>query len=153
MGIVDLPSDLTDTDMNNTIHPQGADFAVGDRGADVLNLGGKCRRPMWISGSPAGFCDAAANGPQLPLEVLRKTRGWNDAPYCFGPCCPDHGGPRNGEPIVFQDGRTPEGRPMWCAVMPGFRNLQEDAAGFHANPNIAISELSEELARCQGTPA
>lgn len=105
--------------------------------------GGKCRVPMWCVGTPAGFCDKPAFGPQLPRKLLLLNRGWHrgEAPYCFGPCCPDHGGPREGEPILFQDGYTEEGRPMWCAVMPGFENLQESPAGFDGDPDRAIAAL------------
>lgn len=35
---------------------------------------------------------------------------------------------------------------MFCAVMPGFRNLQEDAAGFDENGNRAIAKLRAGLA-------
>lgn len=105
--------------------------------------GGKCRVPMWMAGCPAGHCDKPANGPQLPFEVLRHERGWQrrDAPYCFGPCCPNHGGPNANEPILFMDGTTPEGRVMWCAVMPDFENLQESPAGFDGDGNKAIAAL------------
>lgn len=103
--------------------------------------GGKCRVPMWMMGSPAGFCGELAFGPQLPSEVLRDERGWQDSPYCHGPCCPKHGGPKEGEPIVFQDGYTKQGRRMWCAVMPDFENLQESPAGFDGNGNVAIANL------------
>lgn len=66
---------------------------------------GKCRVPMWMGGSPSGFCGEAANGPQLPMEVLFWARAWRtqDRPYCHGPCCPNHGGPRDGEPILFAE--------------------------------------------------
>lgn len=116
-------------------------------------FGGKCRRPMWIGGSPAGFCDQPAFGPQLPLEVLQETRARYDRPYCFGPCCPTHGGPKDGDPIVFEDGLTAHGRPMYCAVMPGFRNLQEDPAGFDGNGNVAINKLRAAIAKATGASA
>ena len=106
--------------------------------------GGACRVPMWMSGSPAGFCGDAAYGPQLPRSVLveRSSRYLLDRPaYCHGPCCPAHGGPKQGEPIVFQDGLTKEGRIMWCAVMPDFQNLQESPAGFDRNALVALRNL------------
>lgn len=111
--------------------------------------GGKCRVPMWMAGFPAGFCDVPANGPQLPMEVLFWSRAWRaeDRPYCFGPCCPNHGGPKDGEPIVFQDGYTEKGRQMWCAVMPDFEDLQISPAGFSGNGNEAIRLLREEIAK------
>lgn len=108
-----------------------------------MNLGGKCRVPMWMGGCPAGFCGDEAYGPQLPQGYLFETRNWRrgDKPYCFGPCCPNHGGPKAGEPIIFQDGLTEQGRQMWCAVLPGFINLQESPAGFSGNPVEAVANL------------
>lgn len=103
--------------------------------------GGKCCVPMWASGSPSGHCGEPAFGPQYPDRLLQETRCGFDRPYCYGPCCPKHGGPRPGEPIVFRDGSTPKGRPMWCAVMPGFINLQESAASFSADPVRAVAAL------------
>lgn len=115
---------------------------------ESMNFGGSCRVPMWWGyGSPAGHCGEKANGPQLPREVLYQQRGIRDISYCFGPCCPAHGGPADGEPIVFQDGWTEKGRQMWCAVMPGFRNLQEDAAGFDGNPSVALKKLRAQLSK------
>ena len=120
----------------------------------VMDLGGKCRVPMWWGcGMPAGHCGEPAHGPQLPREVLWQKRGIRDPAFCHGPCCPEHGGPADGEPIVFQGGWTEQGRPMWCAVMPGFRNLQEDAAGFDGDGNRAIAKLRTALAKFQGGAA
>lgn len=100
---------------------------------------------MWMGGSPAGFCDKPAWGEQFPREVLaaRDSRYLFGRPaYCHGPCCPDHGGPKADEPRVYQDGYTPEGRPMWCAVNPDFINLQESPAGFSGNPLEALRLLA-----------
>ena len=110
---------------------------------------GTCRVPMWMGGTPAGFCDKPAFGHQLPREILEQERGYfgtNNRPaYCHGHCCPAHGGPRQGEPIFFTDGYTENGRPMWCAVMPGFENLQESPAGFDGNPFAARKLLAEQV--------
>lgn len=106
--------------------------------------GGACRVPMWCAGSPAGICGADAYGPQLPRAVLaqRNSRYLFESPaYCYGPCCPSHGGPTRGDPILFQDGLTKDGRPMWCAVPPSFENLQESPAGFDGDPQIALRNL------------
>lgn len=109
-------------------------------------LGGKCRVPMWWGyGGPAGHCGNEAFGPQLPREVLRESRGISDPAFCHGPCCPMHGGPKEGEPILFQDGLTEEGRQMWCAVMPDFQCLAVDPAGFDGNGNRAIAKLRQQL--------
>lgn len=111
--------------------------------------GGTCRVPMWMAGFPAGFCDRPAFGPQYPREYLAHidARYILDWPaYCHGPCCPTHGGPKEGDPIIFQDGTTEEGRPMWCAVMPGFINIQESEAGFSGNPIKAVAELRAAIA-------
>lgn len=118
--------------------------------AEVLEWkGGKCRVPMWMGGFPAGFCGKPANGPQLPMEVLFWTRAWRkeDRPYCHGPCCPAHGGPKDGEPILFADGTDERGYRMWCAVMPDFENLQESPAGFDINGNKAIEKLRQASIR------
>lgn len=106
---------------------------------------GRCQVPMWRMGLPAGLCGEPANGPQLPRRLLLLDRGWGpgEVPYCFGPCCPNHGGPKAGEPILFQDGCTKEGRPMWCAVMPDFINLQESPAGFSGDPDAAKAALAK----------
>lgn len=110
------------------------------------DFGGKCRVPMWSGfGVPAGHCNKQAFGEQLPQEVLFQTRNWRESPYCYGPCCPEHGGPSEGEPILFHDGYTPKGRRMWCAVLPGFRNIQEDPAGFDENGNTAIKKLRDAI--------
>lgn len=103
----------------------------------------RCRVPIFMMGGPAGFCGDTSFGHQLPSAVLRKERGWRpvDVPYCFGHCCPSHGGPQEGQPILFDDRLTNEGRQMWCAVMPGFINLQESEAEFSGDPNKAIAAL------------
>jgi hypothetical protein len=107
-----------------------------------------CRVPMWSMGGPDGFCNAVAYGYQLPREILEYERGYganNRAPYCFGHCCPNHGGPRETEIRIFQDGHTGEGYPMWCAVNPDFENLQESPAGFDGNPFRAREYLAAAL--------
>ena len=112
--------------------------------------GGKCRVPQfWGWGAPAGHCGEAAFGEQLPEAILVRERGFapyraqygNRIPFCCGPCCPNHGGPKEGEPLFFQDGWTNDGRPMWCAVYPDFENLQESPAGFSGNPFEAREKL------------
>jgi hypothetical protein len=113
---------------------------------------GKCRVPMWQMGAPAGFCGKPTRGPQAPLDYLRFTRGRPDWPYCSGPCCEAHGGPREGEPIIFQDGYTEAGRPMWCAVRHDFENLQESPAGFSGDARLAVIELAAAI-KALGHPA
>lgn len=108
----------------------------------------KCRVPMWMGGCPSGHCDAPAFGPQYPLAYIKHLKYWADRPaYCFGHACPDHDGPKEGDPIIFEDGTTPEGRQMWCAVMPGFVNLQESPAGFSGDPVKAVANLRAEIAK------
>lgn len=102
----------------------------------------KCRVPMWMGGLPAGHCGEEAFGDQLPLAVLRADRGfYYEPPYCHGPCCPRHGGPRQGEIRIYMDGYTKQGRPMWCAVLPDFVNLQESPAAFDGNPIVARNAI------------
>jgi len=115
--------------------------------------GGTCMVSMWMGGCPAGYCGKEAFGPQYPREYLAHIDGrylFDRPAYCFGACCPAHGGPPAGEPIIFQDGLTERGRPMWCAVMPGFINLQESAAGFSGNPVAAVSNLRAAIAKAEG---
>lgn len=108
----------------------------------------KCRVPMWMGGCPSGHCDAPAFGPQYPVAYIKHLKYWADRPaYCFGHACPDHDGPKEGDPIIFEDGTTPEGRQMWCAVMPGFINLQESPAGFSGNPVLAVKNLKAAIAK------
>jgi hypothetical protein len=115
--------------------------------------GGKCRVPMFCMGGPAGYCDEQAYGPQLPEVLLKQVRGFNyHAPYCFGPCCPAHGGPHKDEPILFKDGTDERGLPMWCAVMPDFQNLKESPSGFSIDPVHAIQRMRDAIDRI-GAPA
>lgn len=100
-----------------------------------------CNVPAWIGGSPAGVCGEKAYGHQLPDLYLYETRSMVRVPYCFGHACPAHGGPRENEVRIFQDGLTPQGRPMWCAVMPDFVDLHESHAGFDGNPVAAAKKL------------
>lgn len=115
----------------------------------------KCRVPMWMGGCPAGFCDEPAFGHQLPSEILYRERSFgpnNRVPYCFGHCCPGHGGPRENEPRFFTDGNTPQGYQMWCAVNPDFVNLQESPAGFDGNPFRARELLALETLKATTAP-
>lgn len=109
-----------------------------------------CRAPMWMFGSPAGHCGATSYGVQYPRDYLKSTRYSSDFPFCFGHACPGHGGPKEGEPIIFQDGSTEGGRQMWCAVMPDFINLQESPAGFSGDPMKAIRLLRAAIAKARG---
>lgn len=123
--------------------------------SDAPWKGGKCQVPMWMGGSPAGFCAEEAFGPQYPREYLAHHDGrylFDRPAYCFGPCCPNHGGPKAHDPIIFQDGYTKEGRPMWCAVMPDFENLQESEAGFSGNPVKAVEKLRSAIAAREAKP-
>lgn len=107
---------------------------------------GSCRVPMWMGGCPSGHCGEPAFGHQYPVAYIKHLTCRTDRPYCFGHACPAHGGPKEGEPIIFEDGYTPEGRQMWCAVMPGFINLQESPAGFSGNPVTAVEKLKKAIA-------
>lgn len=115
---------------------------------------GKCRVPMWMGGCPSGHCDKPAFGHQYPYEYIKHLCYWADRPsYCFGHACPAHNGPKEGDPIIFADGNTPEGRQMWCAVMPGFINLQESPAGFSGNPVLAVKMLRAAISKTTGESA
>ena len=112
-----------------------------------------CQVPMWVFGSPMGTCNEIAYGHQLPETYLKEVRGLLRPPYCFGHACPQHGGPRAEETRIFQDGLTNEGRRMWCAVNPDFKNLQESPAGFDGNPLIAVAKLRAAIAKATGGAA
>lgn len=114
--------------------------------------GGTCRVPMWMGGVPSAFCDKPANGPQYPRQYLTHvdpSYAFDRPSYCHGPCCQAHGGPGDGDPIIFQDGYTEKGRPMWCAVIPDFENLQESPAGFDGHPVVAVAKLRAAIAKLE----
>lgn len=105
-------------------------------------------------GGPAGFCDKPAYGFHIEGEkfrdgwtgqTLRVDGKWNG--YVSGPCCPQHGGPEETGPRVYQDGYSERGKPMWCAVYEDFENLQESPAEFHENPWVAIEMLKRNHPR------
>ncbi len=111
----------------------------------------KCRVPMWCAGSPAGYCDKPAFGHQYPQQYVDETGSYyGRLPYVVGHCCHAHGGPKEGAPIIFQDGLTEAGLPMYCAVMPGFVNLLESEAGFSGDPVLAASKLKSAIAKAGG---
>lgn len=114
-----------------------------------------CCCPMWMAGLPAGYCGEPAFGPQLPEAfynwrriVVQNTgqiiNGW---PHVYGHACPVHQGPAEGEPIIFRDGTGANGKPMYCAVMPGFVDLQESHAEFDQDPRKAVARLTKEVRR------
>lgn len=109
----------------------------------------QCQVPMWCMGLPAGRCGKTAHGTQYPREWLWQTRLWTPdrIPYCHGPCCENHGGPGESEVRIYQDGLTPQGRPMWCAAMPDFTNLQESPAGFSGDARVAVRNLNAAIAK------
>jgi hypothetical protein len=100
---------------------------------------GKCSVPMWMCGSPCGFCDEDAYGiPPRSSRIFnygimeqQRTDGRYDG-YVPALACPGHGGPRS---RVYKDGN------MFCAVFPDFVNLQESDAGFGATVEEARAEL------------
>lgn len=109
---------------------------------------GQCSVPMWLGGIPAGRCGKTAFGVHIEGEtfrnawtgeVRRRDGKWNGLSH--GLCCPDHGGPKETGPRVFEDGHDENGRRMWCAVMHDFENLQESPAAFHVDAWRAVQEL------------
>ena len=100
---------------------------------------GKCSVPTWLCGCPAGFCDEPAYGepPKCARvrsaysgEMRRLDNRYNG--YVPALACPGHGGPKV---RVFKDGNA------WCAVRPGFVNLQESTAGFGDTKDEALKNL------------
>lgn len=61
---------------------------------------------------------------QLSVALLRRIIAAASAPAL------------QGEPRIFRDGN------QWCAVGPGFKNLQESPAGFGDTPDAALYALS-----------
>lgn len=120
---------------------------------------GKCRVPMFDEyGMPYGFCGKPAFGQHIggPTfrdawtgEVRRRDGKFNG--IVIGPCCPDHAGPDETGPRVFQDG-TENGVPMWCAVYEDFENLQESPAEFDILPWVAIDRLLKNHPRNSTQP-
>lgn len=114
----------------------------------IRAMHGKCRVPMFDGmGSPFGFCDNQAFGEYIPGPTFRDA--WTgrvarmDGKFngiVSGPCCPDHAGPDEIGPRVFQDGYS-NGAPMFCAVYEDFENLQESPAEFDTKPWVAIQKL------------
>lgn len=69
---------------------------------ELVDGKGKCSVPMWAGGTPAGFCDNDAYGPQTK-ENARKFDGYVTGLECFW-----HGGPKRladvahqGDPCIF----------------------------------------------------
>lgn len=63
---------------------------------ELTNHKGKCSVPMWMGGSPAGFCDKDAFGEQTEA-YLSKFPEWDkyrQPAYAPGLACPSHGGPK-----------------------------------------------------------
>lgn len=92
---------------------------------DEMGLG-LCSVPMFSGGVPAGFCNEEAYGKPTDMGKMR----YGD--YVPGLACALHGGPTT---RVFRDGN------QYCAVYPGFINLQESLAGFGDTPELARQEL------------
>ena len=101
---------------------------------------GWCSVPMWLNGMPAGFCDCAAYGEELPYKTYcdhsGKTRRYDGKTihYILGLACPAHGGPTS---RCYRDGN------QWCAVNDDFINLQESHAGFGDTKDEARAELAK----------
>jgi hypothetical protein len=102
---------------------------------------GKCSVPMWSGGCPDGFCDRPAYGEPPPGKTIRRWDGYEYredgryAGYVPALACVAHGGPKV---RTYMDGNA------WCAVHPGFINLQESPAGFGPTKDEAIAELAKE---------
>ena len=93
---------------------------------------GVCSVPMWQIGAPSGFCDRPAFGMQYADDYYWGPR---EKPTAIGYCCDIHGGPSLTGVRFFRDGN------MWCAIRPGFENLQESHAGFGATQTLAHADL------------
>ena len=110
---------------------------------ELTNGVGKCSVPMWMNGSPAGFCDKPAFGERPECKEWRNayTGRMNRFDglyngYVPGLACAGHGGPRL---LVQQDGNA------WFAALPGFTNLQECVTGWGDTKDEAVAALLDEL--------
>jgi hypothetical protein len=103
---------------------------------------GRCSVPMWMGGSPCGFCDKPAFGERPDAVTHTRWDGfeWRDdllyAGYVPGLACAAHGGPKT---RTYKDGSA------WCAVRDDFVNLQESAAGFGDTPEAARVNLEHAI--------
>ena len=106
---------------------------------------GKCSVPMWMGGSPAGFCDKEAYGvPPRSSRIFnygimeeQRTDGRYDG-YVPALACIGHGGPKS---RVFRDGN------VICAVFPDFINLQESESGWGDTAEAARANLRDRTGR------
>lgn len=106
---------------------------------------GKCSVPMWMGGTPCGFCDKDAYGVPPPSKrifnygIMQEQRvdGRYDG-YVPALACVGHGGPRS---RAFIDGDK------WCAVFPDFVNLQESESGWGDSIQEARVDLSKKSGR------
>ena len=119
---------------------------IGDQHENLDDQGiGKCSVPMWMGGSPAGFCNDPAYGERPEpdhywIDAYTQERKRSDNKYDgYVPAlaCPGHGGPST---RAYMDGDA------WCAVHPDFINLQESPAGFGDTPEAARTALELEPA-------
>lgn len=83
-----------------------------------LNDGvGKCSVPMWMSGLPAGFCDADAYGKRPECDTWRdncgRLRRYDNRYEGYVPAlaCPAHGGPERIDLESYPEDEELEARP------------------------------------------
>ena len=101
-------------------------------------IAGKCSVPMWMGGTPHGFCDREAYGEQYtgrhtPPQYMGCYG--RPKPFATGYCCDWHGGPSATGIRFVRDGD------MWCAFRPDFENLAESPAGFGTSQDKAEDDL------------
>jgi len=123
---------------------------------------GKCSRPMYSAYGEC-FCDNPAWGEQYserdpsrgrsgryadPSWPQRDRNGYYPShlshltpPYVSSLACSHHGGPRADQVRFVRDGN------MWCAFMPGFKNLQESVAGFGETQDLAEADMHRSADR------
>lgn len=114
-----------------------------DHHKSLTNGVGKCSVPMWMGGTPSGFCDEPAFGERPEGVTHRRWDGheYRDdglyPGYVPALACPKHGGPSL---VTQKDGDA------WMAALPGFTNVQECVTGWGDTEKEAVTDLLATLA-------
>lgn len=74
-------------------------MVCSDRHKELRNGVGQCSVPMWSGGMPAGFCEEDAYGNQTK-EDFEHRRLIKDFLYVPFLGCPQHGGPKEINPVL-----------------------------------------------------
>lgn len=113
---------------------------MNEKHKPVCGQAGACSVPMYIAGSPAGFCDEKSYGEQYTGAHLPwRYQLPNHPPLALGYCCEGHGGPSEEKIRFVRDGSK------WCCFGPSFKNLQESVAGFGDTQTKAMLDYEQNI--------